>query len=164
MDRKIEMAIAWDCQKVWRQYYHYVDHHEYEKAVELFTVDVTWRVERLDLQGRAEILEALYGGLGNDTIRHVVSNTVVNVIDEDHAELSEYHTIYYSREGKRENMDGPLRFKGPHRLGDSFAKFKRVDDEWQIAAREQTQTIFQRHNEPMALSEWAKKEKKVTPT
>lgn len=164
MERDEEHAIAWDCQKVWRQYYHYVDHHEYEKAVKLFTEDVTWRVERLDLKGRDEILEALYGGLGNDTIRHVVSNTVVNVIDADHAELSEYHTIYYSREGRREDMDGPLQFEGPHRLGDSFAKMRRVGDEWQIAAREQTRTIFQQRNQPMALSEWAEAEGKVAPS
>lgn len=163
MERDEEHAIAWDCQKVWRQYYHYVDHHEYEKAVKLFTEDVTWRVERLDLKGRDEILEALYGGLGNDTIRHVVSNTVVNVIDADHAELSEYHTIYYSREGRREDMDGPLQFEGPHRLGDSFAKMRRVGDEWQIYARERSPIIFRRPDEPAALEDWAEKEGKFAP-
>ena len=161
MDRDQEEAISWDCQKVWRSYYHHVDHHEYEDAVKLFTEDVTWQVMGLDLKGRDEVLAALYGGLGNDTIRHVVSNTVVNVVDEDHAELSEYHTIYYSREGRREDMDGPLPFEGPHRLGDSFAKLRRVGDTWQIAARENTHTIFQQRDRPVALTEWAEKEGKM---
>ena len=161
MEKHEEQAIAWDCQKIWRQYYHHVDHHEYEKAVELFTEDVTWKVMGLGLTGRDEVLEALYGGLGNDTIRHVVSNTLVKVIDKDHAELSEYHTIYYSREGRVEDMDGPLPFEGPHRLGDSFAKMRRVGDEWQIAAREKTRTIFQQRDRPAALTEWAEKEGKL---
>lgn len=162
MNPEQERAIAWDCQKVWHQYYHYVDHHDYDNAVKLFAEDVTWQVMGLDLKGRDEVLEALHGGLGIDTIRHVATNTVVNVIDEDHAELSEYHSIYYSREGRREDMDGPLPFKGPHRITDSFAKMRRVGDEWQIYARENTQTIFQQPDRPAALTEWAAKEGKLT--
>ena len=33
MDSEPERGIEWDCQKVLRQYYHHVDHHEFEKAV-----------------------------------------------------------------------------------------------------------------------------------
>ena len=161
MTRDEERVIEWDCQKVLRQYYHYVDHHEFEKAVKLFTEDVTWKVMGLDLTGRDEILEALYGGLGNDTIRHVLSNTIVNVIDEDNAELRTYTTAYYSREGRREDMDGPLKFGGPHRMGDAFAKMRRVGDEWQIAAREGLRIIFRRPNEPIALEHWGEKEGKT---
>ena len=43
MTRDEERAIEWDCQKVWRQYYHYVDQKEYEKAAQLFTPDIDWR-------------------------------------------------------------------------------------------------------------------------
>ena len=164
MTRDEEIAIEWDCQKVWRQYYHYVDHHEFDKAIKLFTEDVTWESMGLDVKGRDAVLETLHNGLGNDTIRHVVSNTVVNVIDEDHAELFEYHTIYYSREGRREDMDGPLDFDGPHRLSDAYAKMRRVGDEWQIYAREKNPIIFRRPNEPAALEDWAEKEGKKAPS
>ena len=100
MTRDEERAIEWDCQKVWRQCYHYVDHHEFEKAAQLFTEDVSWDNAGLELKGRDELLEALYGCLGNDTIRHVLTNMVVNVIDEDHAEAQAYNTVSYSREGR----------------------------------------------------------------
>ena len=116
-----------------------------------------------DLKARDELLEGLHGGLGNDTIRHVVSNTVVKVSDENNAELSEYHKIYYSREGRREDMAGPLHFDGPHRLTDANAKMKRVGDEWQIAARG-SRRIFTRPNEPVATEEWAEKKGKVAPS
>ena len=66
MTRNEERAIEWDCQKVMRQYYHHVDHHEFEDAVKLFTEDVTWKVMGVELRGRDQLLEALIGGLGND--------------------------------------------------------------------------------------------------
>ena len=163
MNREQERAIEWDCQKVWCQYYHYVDHHEFDKAIELFSEDVTWKSMGLDVKGRPAVMETLHNGLGNDTIRHVVSNTVVNVIDEDHAELFEYHTIYYSREGRREDRDGPLQFEGPHRVSDAYAKMRRVGDEWQIYARERSPIIFRRPDEPAALEDWAEKEGKFAP-
>ena len=133
----------------------------YPIAVKLVTEDVTWKTMGLDLKGRDELLEALYGGLGNDTIRHVLTNMIVHAIDEDNAELLAYTTIYYSREGRREDMDGPLHFEGPHRFSDSYAKMRRVGDEWQIAAREGRGQIFRRPNEPVALEDWAEKEGKV---
>ena len=164
MTRNEERAIEWDCQKTWRQYYHYVDHHEFEKAVKLFAEDITWKEMGLDLKGRDELLEALNAALGNDTIRHVLTNMVVNVVDEDHAEARAYNTLYYSREGRREDMDGPLQFDGPHRLGDNRAKLRRVGDAWLIAAREGGLSVFRRPNEPATLEEWAEKEGKLAPS
>ena len=161
MTRDEERAIEWDCQKVMRQYYHHVDHHEFDEAVKLFTEDVTWSVMGINLKGRDEILEALHGGLGDDTIRHVLTNVLVTVIDKNNAELWNYTTNYYSREGRREDMDRPLRFEGPHRLGDMFAKLRRVGDEWKIAARERGEHIFRRADEPVALEDWAKQEGKL---
>ena len=69
MDRNQERGIEWDCQKTLRQYYRHVDHHEYDEAAQLFTEDADWKVMGLSLKGRGEILEALHGGLGNDTGR-----------------------------------------------------------------------------------------------
>ena len=135
--------------------------NEYEDAVKLFTEDADWKVMGLELEGREEILEALYGGLGNDTIRHVLTNAIVNVIDEDNAESWSYNAIYYSREGRIEDRDKPLPFDGPHRFGDGYARLKRVDGEWQIAAREGGQLVFRRPNEPVALEAWAEKEGKA---
>ncbi len=136
MNRVEELLIESECQRVIHQFYRYVDHHEFEKAVKLFTEDVTWKIIGVSLKGRDQLLEALYGALGKDTIRHVCSNTIVKVIDEDNADLSNYTSIYYSREGRREDIDGPLDFLGMHRLVDEYAKMKRVDGEWQIASRE----------------------------
>lgn len=56
MNRDEEIAIEWDCQKLLRQYYHYVDQKEYEKAAELFTPDVEWSSMSVVLKGRDDII------------------------------------------------------------------------------------------------------------
>ena len=162
MTRDEEREIEWDCQKVWSQYYHYVDHHEFEKAVKLFTEDVIWDLMGINLEGQEELLQALYSALGNDTTRHVLTNVVVNVVDKNHAEARAYNTIYYSREGRREDMDVPFQFKGPHRLVDHNARLRRVGDEWQISARSGA-GVFRRPNEPTTVEQWAEKEGKIAP-
>ena len=57
MNRDEEIAIEWDCQKLLRQYYHYVDQKEYEKAAELFTPDVEWSSMSIVLKGRDDIIK-----------------------------------------------------------------------------------------------------------
>ena len=97
MDANQEMAIEWECQKLMRRYYHHVDHYEYDEAILLFTPDVDWLGLGVKLDGRKQILEGLHGGLGAGTIRHMLTNVVVTVIDEDHATATAYNTLYSSR-------------------------------------------------------------------
>ena len=162
MNRDEERAIEWDCQKTMRQYYDYVDHRDFDSAANLFTEDIDWLSHGVRLQGRKELREGLQAALGEGTIRHVLSNTVVNVIDEDHAELNEYHTLYYVADQEYENVDGPLAFEGPHRLVDCFAALVRTSEGWRIAKR-RAPIIFRRNpDEPVRLETWGEKEGKIT--
>ena len=131
MDREQEREIEWDCQKVLRQYYLHVDQREYDKAVQLFSEDIHWVVMGLDLHGR-DAVRGSFGGLDDSTIRHVLTNTVVTVIDEDNAESISYNTIYVE---KGFPDDGPLPFTGPDRLGTQYAKLKRTAEGWRITER-----------------------------
>ena len=132
MTRNEERAIDWECQSVLRQYYHHVDQRQYDEVVQLFTPDVHWLIMGLDLHGR-EAVRGAFGGLAESTIRHVLTNAVVTVIDEDHAEARSYLGIYVE---KGFPTDGPIPFEGPDRLSTSLAKLRRTDDEgWLIAER-----------------------------
>jgi hypothetical protein len=160
MTREEERAIEWDCQKLWRQYYHHVDQKEYEKAAQLFTPDIDWR-SVVNLKGRDEIVQALYGALGDGTIRHVLTNMVVNVIDENHAEARTYNTIYYTRGVKIEERDDPIAFEGPHRLSDCEAEFERTEEGWRISHR-QTDQVFRRDlDERFGLEIWGEEAGKL---
>lgn len=161
MDRDEERAVEWDCQKVLRQYNDHVAQREFKKAVALFTPDVEWQAMGLNLKGRAALLDALCGALSKGTVRHVITNTVVNVVDENHATSRSYHTNYYSQDGKREEMDGPIAFEGPHRVEDDDVELVRTDTGWQISRRRET-VIFRRTREKeVGLETWAKQEDKL---
>ena len=160
MDRKQERAIDWECQRVLLQNLRHVDQREFEAAANQYTADADWSVDGVTLNGSAEILEALYPALSDGTIRHVFTNTIVTVIDEDHADCRSYHSIYYTADVRIEDSQGPLPFEGPHRIGDQAVKMVRTEDGWRIASL-QSNTIFRRNpGEPISLETWAKSEGK----
>jgi hypothetical protein len=160
MNRSEERAIEWECQRVLLQNLQHVDQRNYEAAANSYTADAIWSVDGMTLKGRDEILEALYPALGDGTIRHVFTNTVVNVIDADHAESRSYHSIYYTPEARIEDQEGPLPFEGPHRIGDQAVKMERTEEGWQIASLQST-TIFRRNpDEPTSIERWANEEGK----
>ena len=135
MDRETEQGIEWDVQKTLRQYYHYVDQREYEKATALFTPDVDWEVMVLRVGSHENMLEALQNSLGSDTIRHVLTNTVVTVIETNRGDEN-YQLLIENFRRLREmtDQDGrplevvelpmprPLFFDG-YRLPASYANF-----------------------------------------
>ena len=156
MDSETERGIEWDCQKVLRQYYHYVDQRKYEKATALFTPDVDWEGMGLRVTSHEDMLEALKKSLGNDTIRHVLTNTVVTVVDENHANARSYNTLYYTAGARIEDQVDPLPFEGPHRTHDGNAELIRTDDGWKISKR-RSQIIFRRNpDEPVTLETWSR--------
>ena len=153
MDREQERGIEWECQKIMRRYYYHVDRREFEKAAELFTVDVDWLSHGVKLDGRDELVKALYASLGDGTIRHVLTNSVVNVVDEDHAICRSYNTLYYSADAEYQEADDPLAMEGPHRLLDSYAELTRTSEGWRISKR-RSLIVFRRDpDEPVRL-EW----------
>lgn len=155
MTRDEERAIEWDCQKLWRRYYYHVDHREFEQAAALFTEDIDWTNSMgIVLSGRDELLKGLYGALGDGTIRHVLTNMVINVVDEDHATARAYNSICYKKGVKYEEHDGPIPFEGPHRLGDNYTEFLRTDEGWRISKR-RSNIIFRRNpEERVGLEIW----------
>ncbi len=155
MDSDQARGIEWDCQKLVRQYYRHVDQREFDKACALFTEDIDWWSMGVQMHGRDEILKSLPPSLGTGTIRHVVTNMVVKVVDEDHAESDFYHTIYFQPEAEFETHDCPIPFEGPHRTHDQHDWYVRTDDGWRIARR-LSHIVFRRNpDEPVAIETWA---------
>ena len=157
MDRQQERLIEWACQKLIRRYYYHVDRYEYEDAAALYTDNARWEVTGVDLEGREQILEGLYAGLQDGTIRHVLTNTVVNVADENHAEAWSYLNVNFSPRARFDKMDGALPFDGPNRISDHYTAFERMLDGWKMSHRK-GRVIFRGKGEPIPLEKWAGKE------
>ena len=164
MDRDAEREIEMECQQLVCKYYDHVDHYEYEQAVALFTLDVDWIALGVKLDGPNEILKGLYGGLGDGTIRHVLSNIMVDVIDENHAKGRVYGTLYSSPDICYDQHEGPISFEGPTQIVDGLDEYTRTADGWRISQR-RGNAIFKRDPSlPVPLQSWAENEGKVAPS
>ena len=159
MQRNQERKIEYDCHKLIHEYYQYVDRHEFESAAGLFTTDVLWLVLGVKLQGRTALLTGLNASLSEGTIRHVVSNCLVDVIDERHVDVTYYLSIYHTEGIKFEDHDGPLPFEGPHRIMDQGDKMVLTKEGWRTAYR-WGKPIFRRDlKQSIPLEIWAGKAK-----
>jgi hypothetical protein len=154
MDRDAERAIEWECQKIMRRYYYHVDRREFEKAAVLFTEDVDWLSHGVKLDGRDELVKALYASLEEGTIRHVLTNSVTTVADEDHAICRSYNTLYYTADTEYQEGDKPVAMEGPHRLLDSYAELTRTSEGWRISKRRSLMVFRRDPDEPVRLETW----------
>ena len=142
MDQAQERAIQWQCKHLLASYYNHVDHGEFEEGAQVFAPDVEWRWREWAVSGRENMLKDLKSALTTTHIRHLITNTVVKVIDEDHAESLSYVTIY-THKGERAD-DGSAPHKGgPDYINELHDKLVRLDDGWHIAQRH-IKTAFER--------------------
>lgn len=155
LNRSVEREIEWDCARVICQYYQHVDRNEFDKAVLLYTPKVRWEVMGVRLIGRGALQKGLVGALTGATIRHIVTNTVVNVLNVNHADVRFYLSIYYEEDTRVEDHDGPIQFLGPHRIMDQGDKMILTDNGWRTSHR-WGKTVFRRDIEkPIGLEIWA---------
>ena len=123
-------------------YYFHTDRNEFAKAANLCAADAIWYMDDRELQGRDKILAAMDQGMAGGTVRHVQTNTIVTVIDEDHAEANWYATIYRTHDVRNSDSEGPLPFEGPDKLSNFHAELVRTLDGWRFARRG-SQVVFQ---------------------
>jgi hypothetical protein len=142
LDRNKERAIEVEVQRILNLYYRYTDQNELAKAADLYTADATWYMDDKELNGRANILAAMENSMSIGTVRHIQTNTVVDVIDEDHAVARWYATIYGTHDVGAADSDGPLPLGAPDKLSNFRAELIRTSDGWRCARRG-SQVVFQ---------------------
>ena len=111
MEREKELEIEWECQRILTQFCLYSDTRQYDKLVNLFTPDGVWYRLGEELRGHDKLRKALEARPLEALSRHVISNVLVTVIDEKHAESISYKSIYRHEEG--EVLEKPVPLNGP---------------------------------------------------
>ncbi len=145
MNRDEERAIEWECQRILTCFCLYSDTRQYDKLMNLFTPDGVWFRLGEELRGHEKLRKALEARPLEALSRHIISNVLVTVIDEDHAESVSYKSIYRHEAG--ETLDKPVPLNGPKWVSVYTDKFARTDDGWRITEKEGT-TLFEREPVP----------------
>ena len=110
------------------------DHGEREKSVDLFTADGTWIRGGKPFKGREEMLQS-FRGSPTQVIRHLTSNILITVKDENSAEGVTYYLAFHNDPGTAQPKL-PLPLEPPFSLGEWHDKFVRTPSGWRIAHRE----------------------------
>lgn len=131
--------IERECERLVAQFCHYVDHGQAQRIADLFSEDGVWTAPGVvTLTGRAE----LRAGLGerqaktSRVARHVCSNLLVEVLDEERAEGVVYVTIYRHDRREGESDEDPAPVELPLMLGEYRDRYVRTPEGWRIARRE----------------------------
>ncbi len=134
MDEDRKLAIEWQCAKLLTHYYNLVDQGDFDTAVTLFTPDVVWSMDGDEYHGQDGNLSGMHKLLDESLIRHVISNIVVTVIDEDHAEAVTYLVVYCYP--KRDVAGGKLETVAANRFSEVANTLVRTEEGWHISRRE----------------------------
>jgi hypothetical protein len=134
VDPMTRRAIEADCAKVATSYSVFLDFRRYAELVDLFTETATLNLDGWLLDGQAAIREYMFSRPNSRTNRHVCSNLLIDVIDENTAKGIAYVTIYRFDA----NDDTPrtrMPFEGPYVVGYYDDRYTRVGDQWKFTSR-----------------------------
>ena len=129
MNRDSERAIQWDCTQLIVSFYKFLDEKRYQDLANLFAPDGAWTRLGTQLVGPKAIAEAM-SEREDWLTAHIVTNIRVEVIDADHAETTQYVTLY-RHEGWSEK-DGPAPVVLPLAVLRHRDKLVRQDGTWKF--------------------------------
>lgn len=118
------------------------DHKEVEECVALFAEDGTWLRGGEPYKGHAEIRSSYSRGSTTPVARHYNGGTLVNVIDDGHAEAITYY-LMFRHDPKVENPELPLPLDPPFSAGEWHDTFVKTAQGWRFQSRA-TKRLFQR--------------------
>ena len=131
MLREQERAIEWDCITALTCFYDLYDRWDYEGMVAFFSPDGLWHRAGKKLMGREAIMAELRLRPITQKVRHVLSNLLVDVVDERHTLLRGYLTVY-RHEGCAAD-DSEVLIHAPSLLLRVTAEFERTSNAWLIS-------------------------------
>ena len=131
MDSLSRMEIESACARLSVQYCFAVDAREYDKFIGLFTEDAVWTTPgREPWRGHAGIRQFTSEISTKQTVRHLASNILVDVIDENHARGMSCTTVY-----RHMGNEAPAPMEGPALIVENRDEYRRTDKGWRIASR-----------------------------
>ena len=139
MDEARRRAIEWDCTRTLTRFINALDAGDYETMAGLMAENGVWLRPGGDAIGPAGLLEAMRDRPRDLIIRHVISNVLVEVIDEDNATGITYLTVYRHRGPAPQ--DGPAPVSGVHMVGVSHNRLVRESGGWRISEKRTSRTF-----------------------
>lgn len=136
MDDIQRMLIERECERLINQYCLFVDFGEASRIAELFTEDGWWENESIRMEGREGIRRnfSQRQGVTRRTSRHLCTNVLIDVVDEDHA-TGVCYLINYRYDSRTGEAEYPAPSDAPKFVGEYRDTFVRTPEGWRFATR-----------------------------
>lgn len=136
MDDIQRMLIERECERLINQYCLFVDFGEASRIAELFTEDGWWENESIRMEGREGIRRNFSHrqGVTRRTSRHLCTNVLIDVVDEDHA-TGVCYLINYRHDSRSGEAEYPAPSDAPKFVGEYRDTFVRTSEGWRFATR-----------------------------
>ncbi len=132
-------AAQRDVEDVIFRFFLHLDEQEYDELSGLMAPTGTWLRNGALLKGPEGVREAMRSRPAGFTTRHLITNIVVDIEGEDHAEATYYMTVFvHSGEAR---PSGPVKMDVPMHVSVFRQKFVRIPQGWRIAELSGTATF-----------------------
>jgi ketosteroid isomerase-like protein len=134
VDPVTRMMIENECRKLTVLYCRHLDRHDAEGFAGLYTEDAEYKpaVEPVPIVGRPRILEWVRNYPRHRLGRHLATNQIVEVVDEDLATGSSYAIVFREPDPERGVISSRVT---PRSMVEYKDTYRRTADGWKIASR-----------------------------
>jgi len=124
------------CERLINDYCRFVDFGEAERIADLFVEDGWWESEGMRMTGRDGIRRgfAARQKVTRRTSRHVCTNVIIDVVDDDHA-VGLCYLINYRHDSPTGEAELPAPSGAPKFVGEYHDTFVRTPDGWRFSTR-----------------------------
>ena len=141
VSRQLAREIGLDCQEVLLNFLAHVDAGEYREMEKYFAHDGLWKRVDGDIKGVEELRARFMTRSAGVKTRHVVTNIITTVIDENTAAVQSYITAYRHdprEHASQKNATGTQRNAQHCMVLTCKDELVRIDGEWKIRFRQAT--------------------------
>jgi hypothetical protein len=128
--RPVEDAIHHQIERIVYSFFRYLDDQQYDDLVALFAPDGVWHRAGKALRGPQEIKEAMAQRPVGFTTRHLITNVVVDPVDDNEVVASYYMTVFVHEGTGRPK--GPVPLQLPLHVSIFEQKFTKTVHGWLI--------------------------------
>jgi hypothetical protein len=134
-----EYADRLDLERIIYRFFLFLDERCYEDLSTLMAPHGLWHRQGKALRGPGEVLEALKSRPAGATTRHLITNVVVDVIDNTHAQVTHYLAVFFH--GAQEPPSLPVPIELPRHISIFREEFIRTSDGWRVAQMSEIPTF-----------------------
>jgi len=153
MDSIDRVVIEHDCIKLMSLYCHYLDHPDPDGFAGIYTEDAMYKpaARPEPVYGRTAIRDWMAAYPADRLGRHVSTNQVVTVVDEQHATGRSYAIVFREPSPQEGVVSDQVT---PRSVVEYFDQFRLTDEGWRISER-YYQVQFMQADEPVRPLPWS---------